>query len=104
MSAVKDEELSPTVRAVLAVLDAVEALVKRCPPEDQGGSRFGNRAFRTFLDAVREEHQGWHRDVGVGVVGEEAVDEVATYFLQAFGNRTRIDYGSGHELNFVVWL
>lgn len=98
-----DDELSATVRAVLAVLDGVEAVVKRCPPEDQAGSRFGNKAFRNCLDALGTEHERWHRDVGV-VGGDEAVDEVATYFLQAFGNRTRIDYGSGHELNFIVWL
>ncbi|KAI9786704.1 MAG: Serine/threonine-protein phosphatase 2A activator 2 [Peltula sp. TS41687] len=114
VSAVKgDDELSPTVRAVLAVLDAVEEQVVRCPPEDQGGSRFGNPAFRRFLDALGERGGRWMRDVGVGVGaggeeeeggGEGEVDEVATYFLEAFGNRTRIDYGSGHELNFVVWL
>ena len=26
------------------------------------------------------------------------------YFSEAFGNATRIDYGTGHELSFLVWL
>ena len=30
--------------------------------------------------------------------------ELATYFADAFGNATRIDYGTGHELSFFAWL
>jgi serine/threonine-protein phosphatase 2A activator len=26
------------------------------------------------------------------------------YFLGGFGDQTRLDYGSGHELSFVGWL
>jgi len=77
-------------------------VVSRCPPEDQAGSRFGNKGFRDFLDTVAKEQSSWHEKLGVKP--DNAIVEVSTYFLQSFGNRTRIDYGSGHELNFVVWL
>ena len=30
--------------------------------------------------------------------------EFTSYFQDSFGNGTRIDYGSGHELSFVAWL
>ena len=33
-----------------------------------------------------------------------AAAELAAYFSDSFGNVTRIDYGTGHELNFLVWL
>ena len=102
VSAINDADLSKNVKTIYKILDDVEEVVQRSPPEEQGDSRFGNKGFRDFLDLVAKEHGGWHEKLGIE--SKEAVDEVSTYFLQAFGNRTRIDYGSGHELNFMVWL
>ncbi len=90
------------ITKILTVLDKVEAIIHCNPADNATGSRFGNIAFRTFLDQLDEEVGSWHRDV-LGVP-DQAVDEVKTYFAQSWGNRRRIDYGSGHELNFVVWL
>ena len=33
-----------------------------------------------------------------------SVTDLATYLTESWGNRTRIDYGSGHELNFICFL
>ncbi len=33
-----------------------------------------------------------------------AVSELAPYFVDSFGNATRIDYGTGHETTFVALL
>lgn len=35
---------------------------------------------------------------------KEATPEVSLYFQEAWGNRIRVDYGSGMELNFLCWL
>jgi len=102
VSAVSNDDQSLAVRNILDILDKVEDAVKRSPPEEQGDSRFGNKGFRDFLDLAANEHAGWHEQLGVP--SAKAISEVSTYFLQAFGNRTRIDYGSGHELNFMIWL
>jgi Phosphotyrosyl phosphate activator (PTPA) protein len=34
----------------------------------------------------------------------EAAVELSGYFCESWGNRTRVDYGSGMELNFLCWL
>ena len=102
VSAVPISSLSPVVTKILAILDKVEVVVRRSPPENQGDSRFGNKGFRDFLDLAAKEHLEWHTELGIS--SEEAIAEISTYFLQSFGNRTRIDYGSGHELNFMLWL
>lgn len=101
-SAVKDEDVSATVRAILKILDEAEDLVSKSPPNEQGGSRFGNKAFRGFLDLAKESSTRWHQSLGVD--DEDAIAEASTYLSQSFGNRNRIDYGSGHELNFMIWL
>ncbi|GKT55505.1 serine/threonine-protein phosphatase 2A activator 2 [Colletotrichum tofieldiae] len=100
-SAVKDGEIGPTLQSILRILDEADSLVKESPPDDQGGSRFGNKAFRTFLDLVKKKATAWQSQLGVS---KAANDEVAVYLEHSFGNRMRIDYGSGHELNFVMWL
>ena len=102
ISAVKDADCSPNVKSILGILDEVEALVKDTPPDDAEGSRFGNKTFRTFLDKTKDESQRWHNKLTL--TARDAISEVETYLLQSFGNRTRIDYGSGHELNFMIWL
>ncbi|XMA14447.1 hypothetical protein WAI453_007238 [Rhynchosporium graminicola] len=101
-SAVRDSDLSPAVKTILQILDKVQDVVERSPPEEQGDSRFGNKGFRDFLDLAAEEEVNWHKQLGITSLA--AITEISTYFLQSFGNRTRIDYGSGHELNFMLWL
>ena len=115
---------------ILQILDEVESLVRQHPAQDQQGSRFGNLAFRPFFNHVRSclprlhglylgplikqipsthANADVHTDPaagggGDGVVVDAMFDELSTYLLHSFGDPLRIDYGSGHELNFIVWL
>ncbi|KAK5170106.1 Serine/threonine-protein phosphatase 2A activator 2 [Saxophila tyrrhenica] len=91
----------PAITALLAILDEAEAALKACPPLDTG-SRFGNPAFRDFLCRVNDNVPAWHKKLGL--INEEAQAEVSAYLANSFGNGSRIDYGSGHELNFILWL
>lgn len=91
----------PAILALLSVLDEADAILKQHPALDTG-SRFGNPAFRDFLASVEDALPSWHNKLGV--TDQEAQKEVGTYLANAFGNGSRIDYGSGHELNFILWL
>ncbi|KAJ6498085.1 Phosphotyrosyl phosphatase activator [Mycena vitilis] len=92
---------SDGVTAVLAILDAVEDAAHSIPPVENAASRFGNPAFRTFYDRVLELSPSLHAALPIPT---EARAEVGTYFVESWGSRTRIDYGSGMELNFLCWL
>jgi serine/threonine-protein phosphatase 2A activator len=101
ISSIKDSEKTDVVHKIVAILGKAEYILSRCPPEDTG-SRFGNPVFRTFLDKVEIALHSWHRDLGL--TDTPQIDEISTYLAHSFGNRRRIDYGSGHELNFMLWL
>ncbi|KXJ95316.1 hypothetical protein Micbo1qcDRAFT_192370 [Microdochium bolleyi] len=101
-TAVRDADCSPVVTSLVSILDEAESLVLDTPPDDAEGSRFGNKLFRTFLDKAKGASLAWHQKLGV--TSPDAVAEIETYLNHSFGNRSRIDYGSGHELNFIMWL
>jgi hypothetical protein len=37
-------------------------------------------------------------------VSADSVEELSIYLRDSFGNPTRIDYGTGHETNFIIFL
>ena len=71
--------------------------------------RFGNKAFRTWMDRVIAS-----ADEDIMVIGTagnpefkhfaRAVPELKGYLTDSFGSYERIDYGTGHELNFYIFL
>jgi serine/threonine-protein phosphatase 2A activator len=101
VSQIKKQETPPIISQILDVLQDAGEILDNHPPEDTG-SRFGNPIFRTFLDVLGDALPKWHKHLGLN--GESEIEEVATYLHNSFGNKRRIDYGSGHELNFFLWL
>jgi serine/threonine-protein phosphatase 2A activator len=98
---VKESEKNPVVDTILSIIADAEEILRQCPAQDTG-SRFGNPVFRTFLDKIEEAVQEWHKRLGLQDAAQ--IDEISTYLAHSFGNKSRIDYGSGHELNFFLWL
>lgn len=85
----------------------------------QAGSRFGNRAFRDWHVAACHEISAFmKRTVSlfalpssiplgrlvVPVEPDDASTFLSGYLVGSLGNATRIDYGTGHEMNFVIFL
>ncbi len=80
----------------------MQDIAKKTPPVENAASRFGNPAFRTFYDKVAESAPSLH--ASIPNLPQDAIQEVSTYFSESWGNRGRIDYGSGMELNFLCWM
>lgn len=65
--------------------------------------RFGNKAYRDWFAKMQESSM----DLVKSALPNEfhaALIEFQAYFVESFGNATRIDYGTGHELAFVMFL
>jgi serine/threonine-protein phosphatase 2A activator len=84
------------------VLETLAGWVDDIPPLQQA-MRYGNQAFRTWHSRLVSDAATLCR----GLLPPEhagAEVELAPYLCDAFGNATRIDYGTGHEASFVVFL
>lgn len=95
-------QVSQAILKVVAFMDRLFDLVSEIPPLKQP-MRFGNRAFKQFHSRLCEESPAFVADL-LPLNMVDAKLEVASYLNTAFGNETRIDYGTGHELSFVVFL
>ncbi|XP_068221485.1 serine/threonine-protein phosphatase 2A activator-like [Palaemon carinicauda] len=95
-------EVSLVTNNLLEMLDTLSQWIDDIPPTDQP-QRFGNKAFRDFYAKLKEDGE----DLVKKMLPEKyhsAIPEVTVYLVESFGNSTRIDYGTGHELAFVMFL
>ena len=93
---------SAVIDSLLGILDSVVKLTEETPAVDNKMSRFGNPAFKTLYDKILAASSELH--AGIPGLAQERIPELSVYFTECWGNRTRIDYGSGMELNFLCWL
>ncbi|XP_026726367.1 serine/threonine-protein phosphatase 2A activator-like [Trichoplusia ni] len=97
-----DCKISENVRRLVVMLEKIEQLMDLFPPVDQP-QRFGNVAFRDWLERVRANSTLFLQEaLNPGI--HLAIPEVKVYLEESFGNATRIDYGTGHEMAFVMFL
>jgi hypothetical protein len=94
--------VSPGCAKVVALLKTMASWIDEIPPIDQP-MRYGNKAFRDW--AVRAEAEA--PKLVEEMLPEElraAAPEVWPYLTASIGDKTRIDYGTGHETMFVCFL
>jgi len=89
-------EVSENVQNILNLLSNLDGIVDRVDLIQQK-TRFGNRAYQTLFDEFKE-------CIVSSLENMQDPLELVTYLENAFGDRTRMDYGSGHELNFACFL
>ncbi|TMW68697.1 hypothetical protein Poli38472_006165 [Pythium oligandrum] len=95
-------QVSTNVEKAVQLIQEINGWIDEIPPIQQP-MRFGNKAFRTFYDRVVERST----DLLKELLPEElhgAIIELTAYLNDCFGNRVRIDYGTGHETSFIIWL
>ncbi|XP_048587100.1 serine/threonine-protein phosphatase 2A activator isoform X2 [Nematostella vectensis] len=94
--------ISENCLKLIEVLDTMDKWIEEIPPVEQP-QRFGNKAFRDWFDKMEENSEAFVKSL----LSEEyqgATVELRAYFKDSFGNRVRIDYGTGHEASFVCFL
>ncbi|XP_012279011.1 serine/threonine-protein phosphatase 2A activator [Orussus abietinus] len=93
---------SVCVKKIIEMLEKFDEWITEIPPAEQP-QRFGNKSFRI-----------WHAKLQSSGIEElktvlpsqmhRAIPEIVEYMYEGFGNPTRIDYGTGHEMAFIMFL
>jgi serine/threonine-protein phosphatase 2A activator len=106
--------VSPITEAFIDFFTELHTWVSTIPLEKLMKSRFGNIAFRTFQAKLRENAETWMTKIVSASPNKEqlqnqeevkkTVEELIPYILDSFGNAVRIDYGTGHEVHFLLIL
>ena len=66
--------------------------------------RFGNTAFKVFRDKVEKNYDDLLKLVLAPKYDSGLALELKNYLLDCFGSYQRLDYGTGHELNFLCFI
>lgn len=94
---------SPIADSLVRIFEVdLNKLVDETPPLDQP-QRFGNKAYRDWFNKMTEASMDLLK-AALPAQFHSALIEINVYFTESFGNATRIDYGTGHELAFIMFL
>lgn len=93
---------SQTVSSIVSVIETLISWVEEIPPVQQS-SRYGNYSFRVWHSRLNENAEALMFNFLPDNLHSATV-EIVPYFVDSFGNSSRIDYGTGHETNFAAWL
>ncbi|CBK19813.2 uncharacterized protein [Blastocystis hominis] len=94
--------VSPIIERLIDMLRTMNIWIQEIPPLKQP-SRFGNKAYRIWNERLCERAPQLIETV-IRKDNPMLCTELAGYLEESFGNPTRIDYGTGHETTFIIFL
>jgi serine/threonine-protein phosphatase 2A activator len=97
-----DVVVNPLIEKIFSYFDKCSQWIDEIPPIQQP-MRFGNKAFRNWLEKVEDNSIEDMKELLPENLKDASI-ELATYFSNCLGNKVRIDYGTGHETAFIAWL
>ncbi|XP_015434276.1 PREDICTED: serine/threonine-protein phosphatase 2A activator-like isoform X2 [Dufourea novaeangliae] len=93
---------SPVIGNVVTMLNVFDEWITQIPPTDQP-QRFGNKSFRVWHEKLQQSGMDELHKI-LPSEFHRAIPEIVQYLYESFGNPTRIDYGTGHEMAFLMFL
>uniref|UniRef100_A0A1B6C8Y1 Serine/threonine-protein phosphatase 2A activator n=1 Tax=Clastoptera arizonana TaxID=38151 RepID=A0A1B6C8Y1_9HEMI len=90
------------ISGLLQLLNKVDDWIAEIPPLEQP-QRFGNKAFKIWYTRLKENCPELLQEA-LPTKFHRAISEIKEYLIESFGNSTRIDYGTGHEMSFCMFL
>ncbi|KAI0656450.1 hypothetical protein C8Q70DRAFT_1011822 [Cubamyces menziesii] len=90
------------VSAIIELLETLDKWIDEIPPLPTP-QRFGNLAFRTWGKRLETECDALLQAL-LPTPLHPCIPHIAPYFLTSFGSFTRMDYGTGHETSFALFL
>lgn len=98
----EESHASETIKKLDGVLHRLAQWVEQIPPAENR-VRYGNPSYRIW-HAKMSEHAREDVESFLPSTLQASAIELAEYWKDSFGNATRIDYGTGHETNFLAFL
>lgn len=87
---------------MMEMLDTLDTWIDDIPPLSTP-QRFGNLAFRTWGNRL-EQNISTFLKTFLPQQYHPTIPHLSPYLLTSFGSFTRMDYGTGHELSFALFL
>lgn len=109
LKGMKKSDMPPTTNECLLQFDPLferlEQIFVNNPPK-KGDERFEDPVFKRFHDELSSKFTQIMEETILSpkFMPKNIIIELKTYFLDSFGNQFRLDYGTGHELNFFCFL
>ncbi|KAN0050068.1 hypothetical protein ACTA71_003168 [Dictyostelium dimigraforme] len=103
--------ITNNINSIISLLNQLDQYITDIPPKPIR-TRFGNESFVEWFNMVEKETPRLlfnlinNKPLNTPITNEIPLiyNEISTYLQNSWGDKQRIDYGSGHELNFICFL